>query len=40
MFVLSNLGDFFFWVSGLGHFCLFMFVAKSFISLFRKDNKF
>lgn len=38
MFVLNNLGDFFFWASGLGHFLLFMFVIKSFIALFRKDN--
>ena len=39
MFHLKNLGDFFFWLTGLGDFLLFWFVSKSFISLFRKDFK-
>lgn len=38
MFTLSNLGDFFFFASGLGRFCMFIFIVKSFVSLFRKDN--
>lgn len=39
MFVLSNLREFFFWASGLGSFLFFVYLAKNFISLFRKDNK-
>lgn len=38
MLTLSNLGDFFFWVSGLGRFCVFIFIVKSFVLMFRKDN--
>lgn len=39
MFNLHNLGDFFFWLSGLGNFCFFVFIIKWFISLFRGDYK-
>ena len=38
-FVLSNLREWFFWASGLGNFLLFVFIAKFFIQLFRRDNK-
>lgn len=39
MFSLHNLGDVFFWVSGLGSFCFFVFVAKWFVHLFKKGDK-
>lgn len=39
MFSLRNLGDFFFWLSGLGNFCFFVLVAKWFVHLFRGENK-
>ncbi len=39
MFALRNLGDVFFWLSGLGNFCFFVFVVKWFVHLFRKGEK-
>lgn len=39
MFELSNLREFFYWLTGLGPVLFFFFIAKNFIIFFRKDGK-
>lgn len=39
MLSLHNLRDAFFWISGMGSFMFFLFIARWFIAIFKRGDK-